>query len=141
MDMHSGIDGTATVGSDELPITGWTVNITGEIVRFRNSKTNRGTLKEPTFRDGAGTITVDFDFDENPFGSPFTMATGTRLSNVKLYLRKTADPVDDTEPYWDFPSVILGTIAQTLEIEGKIQTTFNFEVDGEFGYPGQAVGS
>lgn len=140
-DFHSGKDGTAFVGANEMAVTGWSMNPTTEIQRFRNSLTNGATRKEVTFSDGTGTITVDHDFEDSPFEAPISIAVGSRLTDVKLYLRKSDGAAFDTEPYWDLPIILVTGTPQSLEVEGKIQTTFNFEVDGDFGYPGVPVGS
>ncbi len=135
MDFQSGRYGKALVGAVELAITGWTMNPTTEVVRFRNSLTSGGTLKEPTFTDGTGSMTVDHDFDASPFDAPISIVVGQFLTGVKLYLRKST-PALASEPYWDLRSILVTGTPQSLEIEGKIQTTFNFEVDGLIGYPG-----
>lgn len=141
MDFQSGIDGKAFVGASELAIIGWTTNPTSEVQRFRNSKTGRFTLKEPTFKDVTGTVTIEHDFDDPIFELGTPIEAGEFIEDVKLYLRKNDTAPLATEPYWSFPSMLVTSTPQSLEVDGKIQTSFNFEGDGEFGTPGNPVAS
>jgi hypothetical protein len=135
MELHSGKDGAATLASGtntiSLPITGWSVDPTTEIVRFRNSKTGNYSVKEGTFLDCTFSITIDHDFDENPFASPVSLAPGLLLTDVNLFLNGGTNGTS----FWDFPEAITVGTPQTLEIEGKIVTTINAEASGAWNPP------
>jgi hypothetical protein len=123
---HAGNTGTVTIGATELAVTGWAVDPSAEVARFRNSKTGGYTAKEVTWKEATFTIDVDYDFDANPFT---TLGFGTNVTNVKLYLHGA------TSPFWNFPKAIVVGTPQRTEVDGKITTTFNLENDGTFSTP------
>lgn len=127
---HSGKGGTATVNGTELAVTDWSVDPSTEIARFRNSKTGNFTKKETTFKEATLTITVDYDFDANPFSS---LPLGTTVTNVKLYLQ--GGGAGGSGGFWDFPSAIVVSTPQSVAVNGNIQTSFNLENDGTFSAP------
>lgn len=133
MTFNSGKESTATIEGTELPTTEWSVDPSVEIVRFLNSKTDDYAIKKPTFKDCTFTITIDWDFDSNPFQTPTTLNIGTELTNVRLYLNGVASE------YWHFPTAIVVGTPQSTSTEGKIVTTINCENSGEFGIPGSPV--
>lgn len=137
MDFHSGIGGTATINGTELPVTGWDVDPSIEIVNFRNSKTDEFSVKEGTFKDATFTIRFDWDFDDNPFAAPIDVDLGTVLTNVRLWLR--GGGAGGTGNYWHFPLAIATGTPQSLETEGKITTSINATNSGAFGRPGNPV--
>lgn len=132
-EFHSGKGGTATVDGHELAVTVWDNNPATELARFRNSKTGNFTKKENTFQDSVFSITLDFDFLDNVFDSPVNVDIGAFLSQVKLYLHGTSGL------YWHYPSAIVVSTPQRLEIDGRINTVINCEADGAFGRPGHPV--
>lgn len=123
---HAGNQGTATVNGVELSVTDWSVNPAVELARFRNSKTAGFTRKEKTWSDATFSITVDFDFDLNPFA---TLPLGTTVTNVRLYIRGTSSQ------FWSFPSAVVVSTPQSVNVDGKIQTSFSLENDGSFVAP------
>lgn len=135
MELHSGKTGTVTIASGtstvELPITNWNVDPTTEIVNFRNSKTGNYSVKESTFKDCTFSVAFDHDFDENPFAAPLSLDPGDELTNVKLFLNGGTSGTS----FWLFPSAIVVGTPQTLEIEGKINTTINAEANGAWTKP------
>jgi hypothetical protein len=133
MEFHSGRESTATINGTELPTTGWSVDPTSEIVTFRNSKTDRYSLKEATYHDLSGSITIDFDHDENPFVAPIGLADGAELTDVKLYTNGVGSL------FYDLPSIIIVGTPTSVETEGKLSVTINFTNNGEYGTPGNPV--
>jgi len=134
---HSGFGGTASVGSPpiELPITEWEVRPIADITRFRNSKTGPYDVVEATWLNATVTLSIEYDFDNNPFQSPTAIQIGTQLSNVKLYLHQSASGQLDGSA-WSFPSLIVTTSPQTLPLDGKnIVTKFTCVTSGAFSYP------
>jgi hypothetical protein len=131
MTFHSGKGGTALINATELPITDWSVDPTTEIVNFRNSKTGNYSKKESTFKDCDFSITLDHDFDANPFAAPLALVPGQTLTNVKLVLNGGSVGTS----FWLFPSAIVKGTPQTLEIEGKIKTVINCTADGTWTSP------
>jgi len=130
---HSGKSGTATVNGNEVPLIDWSANSSAEIVKFINSKTSNYPLREATFRDFSGSFGIDFDFDNNPFGSPLSITAGTTLTNVKLFLNGTAGI------YWGCASAVVSDTPQQLSVEGKIVTRINFVTSGTVTAPGGAT--
>src|SRR4051794_39671787 len=126
MTFHSGVGGTATIGGTELPVTDWSTDPTVEIVPFRNSKTGSFSVKEATYKDANFSIGVDYDFDSNPFAVAGGITIGTILSTVKLPLRGAG--TGGTAPFWLFPSAIVVSTPQRLEVNGRVTTTFNITV-------------
>lgn len=134
---HSGVGGTASVGSPavELPITDWEVRPTAEVTKFRNSKTGPYEQVEGTWKSAAVTVSVEYDFANNPFQTPAAIQVGATLSNVKLYLHQSAPGLLDG-PAWTFPSLVVTTTPQTLPVNGQnIVTKFTCVTNGTFGYP------
>jgi hypothetical protein len=132
MTFHSGIRATATIGgtTNELPITKWSVTPKVDIVQFRNSKTGKFSLKEATFYDCDFSITVDRDFDANPFDAPFGLIVGATITGTHLYVHGSADI------FWLFPSAIVVGTPNETEVDGKESLTFDFTAAGTFSYPG-----
>lgn len=125
-EFHAGNQGTATINGVELAVMSWNVAPVVELARFRNSKTAGFTKKEATWKDATFTITVEYDFLANPFA---VLPAATTVTNVKLYLRGTSGP------YWLFPSAIVVGDPQSVDVDGKIGTSFSLEADGTFARP------
>lgn len=115
----SGKSGTATFGGSSLAITGWTYEEMTEIVRYRNSGTAGGTVKEGTFEDARGRVSADFDIDTNYFATGPTIRAGTTGSVVLS---------DGTNPIT--LSVIISRVIKQLVLEGKITFEFEYETTG-----------
>lgn len=122
---HAGNGGTATVNSVELAVKGWSVDPSVEVARFRNSKTAGYTVKETTWKEATFSIDVDWDFDLNPFAA---LGLGSTVTNVKLFLRAAGQ-------FWLFPSAIVVSEPQSLEVNGEIVTRINLENSGTFTAP------
>jgi hypothetical protein len=130
MTNHSGKDGTATINGAEIPLTGWSVNPTSDIVGFRNSKTGKFTKRETTFKDLTFSIDLDFDFDANPFAVGVGLIPGAALTNVKLYLNGVAGL------FHNIPEAIVTGTPQSLTVEGKIITRVNGVTNGTYALAG-----
>jgi hypothetical protein len=134
---YSGSGGTASIGSPpiELPITEWEVRPVADITRFRNSKTGPYDVVEATWLNATITLSIEYDFNNNPFQSPTALRIGAQLTNVQLYLHQSASGQLDGSS-WAFPSLIVTTTPQTLPIDGqKITTKFTCVTSGSFSYP------
>ncbi|MGA2233319.1 MAG: hypothetical protein ABSH22_20645 [Tepidisphaeraceae bacterium] len=134
---YSGVGGTASVGSPpvELPITDWQVRPTAQITRFRNSKTGPYDQVEAAWLNATVTISVEYDFDNNPFQAPAAIQIGTLLTNVKLYLHQSAAGQLDGSA-WSFPTLMVTGTPQTLPVSGEnIVTQFTCVSSGPFSYP------
>jgi hypothetical protein len=125
-----GFVGTSTANV-ELPITGWAVNPGVEKAIFRNSKTGAFSVKETTFLDCSFSITVDYDLNANPYISPngaLSLLGGGTFA-AQLYINGS------TGANWSFPSAILEGNPQSVTVEGKVQTQFNFSSNGSWVEP------
>jgi hypothetical protein len=134
---YSGVGGTVSVGSPavELPITDWEVRPSAQITRFRNSLTGPYDVVEANWLSAAVTISIEYDFNNNPFQAPAAIQIGTLLTNVKLYLHQSAPGQLDGSA-WVFPSLLVTGTPQTLPLDGKnIVTKFTCVNDGPFSYP------
>lgn len=138
MEFHSGIGGAATFvragGTNvvELAITNWNFDPKVDIVPFRNSKTGNYSKKEATYHDADGSMTFDFDFDDNPFATPVSLSEGDNITDVKLFLGPSGT---NSTLFWLIPSAIVTGTPQTLEVDGKIGTVVNFTADGAWTPP------
>jgi hypothetical protein len=132
MTFTSGKDGKATVNGTELPITRWNAAPALELVDFRNSKTGSFTDFEDTFKDLRVTIEVDWDVDQQPFAAPFGLLLGALLTNVKLYVKGL------TGPFWSLPSAKVVNTPQSVEVAGRVTTSFEIRAKGSFKSPGEA---
>jgi hypothetical protein len=134
---YSGVGGTASLGSPpvELPITDWEVRPTAQITRFRNSKTGPYDQVEANWLSATVTISIEYDFNNNPFQSPASLQIGATLTNVKLYLHQSAPGQLDGSA-WVFPSLVVTGTPQTLPLGGQnIVTKLTCMNDGPFSYP------
>lgn len=136
MTLHSGKGGTATIANGtntvELPVTGWNVDPTTEIQRFRNSKTGNYSVKENTFKDCTFSIRTDLDFDGSIFlTAGLNIQPGDLLTNVKLFLNGGSSGTG----FWLFSSAIVVGTPQSLEVDGRIETTINGEASGSWTKP------
>ncbi|HUB24554.1 MAG TPA: hypothetical protein VL992_03920 [Tepidisphaeraceae bacterium] len=134
---YSGVGGTASVGTPpvELPITDWEVRPTAQITRFRNSKSGPYDLVEANYLNATVTVTVEYDFNNNPFQAPASIQIGMELSNVQLFLhRSNTGSLDGAA--WSFPSLIVTGTPQTLRLTGQnIAVSFSCVSNGAFSYP------
>jgi len=133
MTLHSGVASTATLNGTELPTTRWSLEASAEIVRFRNSKTDKFSQKEATYTDARGTIDADYDFDGSPFGAPVSIVAGMKITNVKLWTQGGGSA--GSGPAWTLPSAIVTGVTMNAETEGKITLSIAFENDGTFTGP------
>lgn len=129
MTFLAGNTGTATFNGVEVPVTGWNVNPSVDVVRFANSKTSGFRKKQTTYKDATFSVDMDYDFDSSPFAVSPGLTLGAVLTNVKLFLNGTSGK------FWNFPSAICVSTPQRLDNEGKITTSANFEADGTFSPP------
>jgi hypothetical protein len=128
---HSGSFGTAALGTNELSIVGWEVHPTAQLVEFKNSKSGGYVLREATFKDCQVMIDVDFDFGNNPFQSPFSLAPGATLTSVKLCLHQSAAGQLDGLA-WTFSSLVVESTPQKLQVDGRITTRFTARGNGSY---------
>jgi hypothetical protein len=122
--------GTSTANVP-LSLISCEVKTQSEIVKFRTSRTGNFTLKEQTFYDADVTAKIEWDFSANPFlgtNGALSMLQGGTVA-ARLYLNGTSGA------YWDFPQAWVQSNPQTIEIEGKIQTTVNLTANGAFVEP------
>jgi hypothetical protein len=134
---YSGVSGSASVGSPsiELPVTDWEVRPTAQTTRFRNSKTGPYDVIQTNWLSAAVTISIEYDFNNNPFQAPASIQIGSTLTNVKLYLHQSAAGQLDGSA-WIFPSLVVTGTPQTLPLDGKnIVTKLTCMSDGPFSYP------
>lgn len=131
---HSGFGGTAAISGTELPITSWEVNPTAQLSEFKNSKSGGFVLRETTFKDCSVTLTIDYDFGNDPFGSPLSLFPGVSLSTVNLYLHQTT-PDSLTGPAWAFTALVVEGTPQSLAVDGKIQTKIQCRGNGSYTAP------
>lgn len=131
----SGRTGDVTINGTEVAMTQWEINPNTEIVRFRNSRTNKFSRKEPTFHEASGTITIDFDNDAPWGAAPLSLVQGAKVTNLKLIVTGGTGGTN----FWLFPSAIITGTPQSVVIDGKEQTRINFENDGTFSVPGGAT--
>jgi hypothetical protein len=125
---HSGFGGTAAVGTSpgtELPITEWSVRPTAKHATFQTSKNMGYDQVEANWKSATVTITVEYDFNNNPFISPTNIQIGTVLTNVVLYLHQSGVGTLDG-PNWTFPSLLVTETNQSLQVNGgniRVQIT------------------
>jgi hypothetical protein len=131
---HSGSFGTAALGTNELSITGWDVQPTAQLVEFKNSKSGGYVLREATFKDCSVTIQLDYDFGNDPFGTPFSITPGATLTSVILCLHQTASGSLDG-PQWSFTSLVVEGTPQQLQVDGKITTRVTAKGNGSYTAP------
>lgn len=126
---YSGFYGSASVGANELALMMWSVTPTVQLVEFRNSRSGNYVVRQSTFSDVSGDLTVDYDFANDYFAAPFNLNPGTILTNLLLYLHQPSKS-ELSGPEWTFASVIIDSTPQTLDINGKIGTKFSFKGAG-----------
>ena len=134
---QSGATGTATIGAPpvELSITEWHVQPSAALNRFRNSKSGPYEIVEAAWLSATVTLTIEYDFNANPFQSPSAIQAGSRLTNVQLYLHQSAAGRLDG-PAWSFPSLIVTATPQSLPISARnITLKFDCTSDGPFSAP------
>lgn len=134
---YSGVGGAASLGTPplELSISDWEVRPTAQLTRFRNSRSGPYDLVEANWLNATVTITVEYDFNNNPFQSPAAIQIGAELTNVQLYLHESA-PGQLDGPAWSFPALIVTSTPQTLALGGEnIVTKFTCVNNGAFSYP------
>jgi hypothetical protein len=133
MTFHSGFNGKATINGNEVPITLWSVNPGVRVAATDNSMSGGFMLREASGGKTASyTITLDHDFDANPFATPYGLVIGSKITNVKLFLNGTAGL------FWNFPSSVVTSTPQQAQHSGTdmIGVTVNCDSDGSFDLPG-----
>jgi hypothetical protein len=131
---HSGSFGTAALGTNELSVTAWEVQPTAQLVEFKNSKSGGYVLREATFKDCSVTITIDYDFGNDPFSAPYSIAPGATLTNVNLCLHQSTSGALDG-PKWNFTSLVVDGTPQTLQVDGRISTRITSKGNGSYTAP------
>jgi hypothetical protein len=125
---YSGYLGTAAISTNELSITQWRVGGTGEMVRFKNSRTGPIPIYAGTFQEYPISMTIDVDFANGIFSTPYSIAVNTVISALNLYQHQSAksalgvisSPTTTTIPGWVFPSYFVQNIDNTLAVDGKV---------------------
>lgn len=134
---HSGKDGKATIGDVELAILSWSLTTSVDHAEFRNSKTGRHTVIDPTHLPPVPiTIIVDREFDVNPFTDGAQITVGKFLTNVKLYEAGGDGSGAPTGDPYTFPSALVKSIGHETVIDGKIGISVNLMSSGPYTYPG-----
>jgi hypothetical protein len=133
---RSGFTGTAILTSpgasaQELPIVGWNVTASVEVLRYKNSLTGNHPAKATTFSDATFSINIDYDDANQPFSSAgLNLVPGATLTNVKLLLDGSAGT-----KYWSFPTAFVVGTPQSMVREGKITTSLQCEPTGQWAAP------
>ncbi len=133
---HSGKTGrvTATSGSNtyELATTGYRYEESTEIVRYRNSLTSGGTIKEATFFDCKGNVTCDFDHGANPFVAvPAIVAGASVTMNLYPFGGTSTSPSGSLHVI----TAIISRVVSQLQVEGKTTIECEFEGTGTPTHP------
>jgi len=135
---HCGFGGTVAVGSSpatELPITEWSVRPTARFSTFQTSKNMGFNQVEANWKSATVTITVEYDFNNNPFIAPTSIQIGTVLTNVVLYLHQSGVGTLDG-PNWTFPSLLVTETNQSLQVNGgNIRVQITGVTNGSFTAP------
>lgn len=131
----TGKNGTATLNGTELSVTGWNVNPSSDLQDFRNSKTGNHSQISPTFDEG-GLISIDYDITptDNPYVAPLSLRPGANITNVRLYIDGSGGSL-----YWQFPSIYVQSMPQSVSVPGRIVNRIVARVDGAYAPPGQSV--
>jgi hypothetical protein len=131
---YAGNFGTAALGTNEFSCTSWSVRPTAELVTFKNSRSGGYVLRQATFKDVAVMIAMDFDFANNPYQSPYGMGPGLLFTNVLLFLHESgASTLDGIK--WTFSSLVSDDAPQSLNVDGKIATSFSLKGNGSYTLP------
>lgn len=134
---RSGFTGTAVITSPgasavELPIVGWTVGASIEVLSYKNSLTGNHSSKATTYSDSTFSLNYDWDDSNQPFASgTLNIVPGTVLTNVKLLLDGTAGT-----RFWNYPSAIVTGTPQSVVREGKITGSIQCVANGQWAAPG-----
>jgi len=129
MTNHSGKDGHVTVSGNDLPVISWGHTPNADTVQFRHSLSGNFEGTESTFKSSTGTVTIEYDYDSNPFAAPVALFPGVSLTNLKLIINRTANK------FWLYPSVVVTSTPQSCEINGRVQTSFSFRANGTYSAP------
>jgi hypothetical protein len=122
---RAGINGTATINGNELPVVSWNSAPTAVIVPFVNSLSGGHPRKLPTITDGGMfSISVDWDDANNAFTSPLSIRVGTIITNIKLYIDGSSG-----SRYKSIPSAIVAGTPIAVEVPGKITYSIVATVD------------
>lgn len=131
---HSGFMSTAAVGTNELSCKKWTVTPQSETYKTKTSRSGVIPQYEGTFQEYRVSIELDFDFANNPFQAPISIAVGTVLTNLYLFLHQSAKSALDG-PKWSFSSFYVETTPQSGEVAGGLPQTINGYGFGTFAAP------
>jgi hypothetical protein len=128
---ETGLNGDATIGTSspfELPLVSWTFRRPVEIQRFRNSRTAGSTVKQPTYKDGMGTIRIDWDSANDPLvGSTPEIQEG-----MAIELNLIKDSTKTPRLGWAIPIAIVSQVSEQLTVDGKVVIDVSFEVSGTY---------
>lgn len=120
----------------ELDLESWEVNPVAQQVEFNTSMTGVYSETETTFKSCTFSVQVQQNYLASPYGS-----TGGNLSltsggtcSVELFLNNTAASptlgTTNAAGTWWFPVAVLLGNPQSVTIEGKAVTRFNFRNSG-----------
>jgi len=131
---HSGFMSTAAIGTNELSTKKWTVTPTSETYKTKNSRSGPIPQYEGTFQEYRVSIELDHDFANSPFQAPISIAVGTVLTNLYLYVHQSAKGSLDG-PKWSFSSFYVETTPQSAEVAGGVPGSITGYGFGTFSAP------
>jgi len=103
-----------------------------KLVEFMNSLSGTSIVRQSTFSDISGDLTMDLDFGNDPFSAPFNLIPGTILTNLVLYLKQTSKTPSNSHdgPTIGINSVIIESVPISLVVDGKIGIKANYKGAG-----------
>ena len=137
---HSGkLSGALVVqGGVSIPlaVTGWSVNPNMELASFKNAQTGTYEVLEPTWKSLSGSLSLDFDFANNPYLTAGGGLTVTNESSTGIHLQLLTNTTSGlAAAYWDLPAVFITGNPMSDASEGKPTVTINFRASGSWVEP------
>lgn len=86
---HSGFGGWVTIGGNQVPLKNWRLSDKNDLAKFKNSMTGKRALYEPTYSEGSVTLSLAYDFSNDPFGAYAGFQAGAVLANLVLGLNQS----------------------------------------------------
>jgi hypothetical protein len=119
-----GINGTNYDGNE-----GWSIDCSPAELRTDNTAGGGASDRITGTKDLQGTMEMSWDSSRNPFDAPLTLAAGTVLTNLKLYLN------GPTSPFYSLPKAIVLKDTTSAKVNEKVAITISFGNKGAFTRP------
>lgn len=133
---NSGKSGRIKFGATELCVTEWNATEMAEEEETTSSCSEGKNEYEYGNAHIEGSMTADWDIENDPINSAPNIRAGAELADARLYVHTDAN-FNDT-PYCHLVKCKVNNVRITAPAKGKVTYTFDFKSSGNYTFLGNA---